>query len=129
MPNCPIQDMKQTLGYYRDDSSWGRKPRKCLPCQERELYMTFLARSNLSKVYIRQKNRYIDEFLRFVQRETGSTDLSELKPALLRKYINDITANKLIRPTTQSTKVAVVRHWLEWLHDNNYLKHDLSLYV
>lgn len=129
MPNCPIQDMKQTLGYFRDDSSWGRKPRKCLPCQERELYMAFLAKNNLSKVYIRQKNRYIDEFLRFVQREAKSTAISKLKPELLKKYSTEITSNKLILPKTQSTKMAVVRQWLQWLHGNGYLKENLSLSI
>ncbi len=126
MTDCSTSDMKKTLGYFRDDSSWGRQPRKCLPSHERELYIEHLARSNLSKGYIRQKNRYIDEFLRYVHKEIGSTSLSKLNSEVVRKYVEITNSNKLILQTTRSTKSALVKQWLKWLHENNLIINDLS---
>ena len=73
-------DLKSNALRYDDRhfSQFGRSPRECIPCKERELFISESARKGDTTVTLRQKNRYIDEFLGFINDTYGFSEPQQL---------------------------------------------------
>ena len=105
-------------------SSFGRKARECLPCIERELFIKECAENGESTIGIRQKNRYIDEFLRFVNEKYGFYAPKKLTKKHFDAYQHTIIEDKYISNSTKSNKISKARIWLQWLYARGDLKHS-----
>ena len=103
--------------------------RKCLECPEREEYVSTLESEGFSEVYVRQMNRYIDEFVRVCRDQHAHSCPSHITRSQIEGFaqhvadstfsaITDNPARKVhrpIKPGTAITKISVVLRWLEWL--------------
>lgn len=92
----------------------GKPLRDCLPCDEREAYISHVRRQGSTFVTQRQKNRYIDDFWRFCTEEIGHTSLQTITAADLIKYGKHLEKQKHTFETAR-TKMVMPLQWLRWL--------------
>jgi len=93
----------------------GRKPRECIPCQEREQYIKECAKKGESTIGLRQKNRYIDDFMVFVSETYGITSPSELRLEYITAYEYAVLSDKDTKDSTKKSKLSRVTQWFKWL--------------
>lgn len=103
---------KNFLGY--SDLKF-RKPRECIECSERDLYIEYRSPTIKSKVSLRQINRYIDEFIVFLKKNHNYTDIKLLTKDNLDGYCIHLNKNSSNTEKTIKTKIQVVNKWLDWL--------------
>ena len=110
-----------------DKSTHMNKPlRVCLPSKEREDYISFIRRQGVSEVTERQRNRYVDEFLRYCDDNFGYTDPEKITKAQLQKYAKHVRRNNS-RLATSRIKVGAVLQWLRWLVSTRRLNEDPTI--
>ena len=100
----------------------GGKPlRNCLPSKEREEYVAHLRRLGFTVITERQRNRYIDEFLRFCFAKSNHLSAQKITERDIRSY-----AGRLARTSTTvgtaRTKLTIVLQWCKWLKDTDRIK-------
>jgi site-specific recombinase XerD len=103
----------------------GMKTRECLPCQEREDYVLEVRRAGVTRVTERQRNRYIDEFLRFCLEQSHQASVRKISVVDLKAYGKHV-ARSSRKFTTARTKVAIVLVWCRWLFDKGHIKQNLA---
>jgi len=102
----------------------GRKPlRECLPSREREDFVSSVRRQGrVTLITERQKNRYVDEFLRFcspgASRAVAARDLSTADILNYAKYVERHSKTF----GTGFTKVSIPIQWFNWLAETGRIE-------
>ena len=113
------------LGYAPShDNPFGRSPRKCLPCRDREEYIQYCAKKQISTITLRQKNRYIDEFITFVSSNSNYTTPSNISDKQIISYIDWLCTNTNLGKATVKTKLVVIKLWYEWMRAMNKMSNN-----
>jgi hypothetical protein len=100
--------------------------RECLPCKEREEYVAQLRRGGCAFVTERQKNRYIDEFLRFVESTSGHTTAKEIGPSDLREYAKHLEQQRHLFVTAR-IKMLIPIEWCRWMKATKRIPEDPTM--
>lgn len=100
-----------------------KKLRECLPSPEREEYVLESRRAGCTFVTERQRNRYIDEFLRFCLEQAHHASARKVTTADLRAFGKHV-ARSCRKVQTARTKVTIVLAWCRWLLEKGYVKQD-----
>ena len=100
-----------------------RPLRVCLPSKEREEYVLFVRKKGCTLVTERQKNRYIDKFLRYCSKEFGHTAARKISKSDLIKYGKHVDQTNR-NYGTSSTKLSMVFQWFHWLAKTNRIPND-----
>lgn len=94
-----------TIDPLRYDKANGTSKRcKCLPSKEREKYILHVSKSSKSVIVIRQRNRYIDEFLRFIDKEYGHHSPRKLSKEQVDHYFTCLSSSTDIKKATANIK-------------------------
>jgi hypothetical protein len=64
----------------------GKTSREYLPSEEREDYVAYARRRGCALITARQKNRYVDEFIRFCSSHSGHSDVKDTNKMDFLKY-------------------------------------------
>ena len=112
---------------YNINNNYGqfRKPRECMPSKERDAFIAEHSKAGASTISLRQKNRYIDEFLVFMADEYGVRDVRDITPYHFENYINFLENNKRIKESTRKVKIGIPKVWLQWLLLNGYINQPI----
>ena len=94
----------------------GKPLRDCLPCDEREAYISHVRRRGTTFVTQRQKNRYIDDFWRFCTQDCKRTSVQAITTADIFKYARLLETQRHTFETAR-TKILMPLQWLSWLAD------------
>jgi site-specific recombinase XerD len=95
--------------------------RECLPSKEREEYIAHQRRRGHSFITERQKNRYIDLFLRFCEK-----DARRIKAADLEKYAEHLERQSHTFATAYM-KMAAPIQWCRWMANTKKIGRDPTL--
>lgn len=109
--------MDDVLGYTDKLSSWGRSSRKCLPSKDRERFIIEQSNRGVGHISLRLINRYIDEYLVFIQENEYESIL--LDDLTFNRYETYISRNNLISDKTKQIKLSTAKRWIKWLIDKN----------
>ena len=102
----------------------GHRPlRECLPSVEREDYIRHVRMEGCTFITERQKNRYIDEFLRFCKEYSNHSDATKIRRKDLVEYGKRVKRTSL-KIQTARTKLLVVLQWLRWLAGTGRIKEN-----
>lgn len=91
-----------------------RPLRVCLPSKERDDYVLFVRRKGCTIVTVRQRNRYIDECLRYCNGQFGYSDAHKISKSDLIKYgtyVGQTNRNYM----TARCKLLMAFQWFHWL--------------
>lgn len=113
------------LRYDDKATSFGRKSRLCHPCEERESYIVEYAKKGESTISLRQKNRYIDEFIVYLAQHHDYRKVTDISSEQLLDYITYVEADSSIGYKTAKIKISIVRNWLKWLFKNKVIRLSL----
>jgi len=101
-----------------------RRPRRvCLPSKEREDYVLFSRKQGHTLVTERQKNRYIDEFLRYCSDQFGHTDALKISQSNLIRYARHVERMNR-NSATAYAKLGAVFTWFHWLAKTKRIEND-----
>ncbi len=89
--------------------------RKVLPSSEREEYLKAMQQRGYNAVTMGCKNRYVDEFLRFVQSQCRHTSPSRVTKAVVGKFRVFLQSQR-ISAESKRAKWQEVSAWFRWLH-------------
>jgi site-specific recombinase XerC len=92
----------------------GRALRECLQSKERKDYIAYLRREGISHVSERQQNRYVDEFLRFLDKTQGHTNPQKITKADIHRFAKHLQRDSKNIMTAQR-KLRIAIQWLRWL--------------
>jgi hypothetical protein len=96
----------------------GRQIRECLPSKEREAYVAYERSRGCTLVTERQKNRYIDEFLRFCKKDAHQIRASDLK-----RYAKHLERLQEAFETARA-KIAIPIQWCRWMGTTKKIAKD-----
>jgi hypothetical protein len=100
----------------------GRRPhRDCLPSKEREQFVAYERSRGCAFITERQKNRYVDEFLRFCKK-----DAKRITAADLRRYAKHLEGLQQAFETARA-KMMVPLQWCRWMAATEKIAKDPSL--
>ena len=102
-----------------------RNRRECLLSQEREDFVAEARRSGCTLITERQKNRYIDEFLRFCSTHSHHASAKRITRDDVMAYAEHIERTSR-KSSTAIAKMLVVLQWCRWLHETGRLKQDAA---
>ena len=113
---------KNPLGYSSKGGVWGFKTRHCLTNRERELFIESLAASRINKITIRVYNRYIDEFIRYLNNTHKTTNIRKVSPSMIADYRAYVNGQRTIKEVTKYVKISSIKKWCVWLENNKIIK-------
>ena len=102
-----------SLRYERNQQTGGRRARKCIPCPQREEFITESARNGETTVGLRQKNRYIDEFVVFTNKKFGVAVVDGIQPEHISAYEKAVREEPYLKQSTKNTKTNRAKQWLK----------------
>jgi|LakMenEpi03Aug12_release.lakeMendotaPanAssembly.Ray.scaffolds.fasta_scaffold191058_2 site-specific recombinase XerD len=115
---------KNLLGY---SNIFYRKPRNCIECKEREIYIEYYSEKLISKIRLRQINRTIDEFLIFLKAKFNHSVVKSITSEEIQEYIKYIK-NKTDNGTkTKDMKIFTIKKWIIWMKNNNFINKDINI--
>lgn len=88
--------------------------RTCLPIAERDDYVATRRLSGLSEVTVRIIERYVDEFLRFCEENSGHSEAKSVTRDDIVSFAEEQSKPGILKDTAR-LKVASVLGWLAWL--------------
>lgn len=97
--------------------------RKCIPNVHRDAYITSRRTSGLSEVNVRVTERYVDDFLRYCEKQFGFSDAIHIAPKHITAYAKLQNKTRVMKGTIR-TKVREVLNWCEWLVDEGFLERN-----
>jgi site-specific recombinase XerC len=101
------------------------KRRECLPCREREEYEAESVKGGCTTITVRQRSRYVDEFLRFSSENGGNTIPKRITQDDIRAFAAHVRTHSRTFVTARA-KVTIVMGWCSWLHERGVLKRNPS---
>ncbi|MGZ8182314.1 MAG: hypothetical protein ACXWT1_10175 [Methylobacter sp.] len=114
---------KNLLGY--SNISF-RKPRSCLECKEREIYIEHCSNKITSKIRLRQINRFIDEFLVFINKNYHHSSPKLITYQQVQDYKEHIKNKMNNRSSTKELKLRTLLGWIVWMQDNKLIDQDIN---
>src|SRR5689334_14852471 len=90
--------------------------RKCVECPERDNYVASLRLKGLNEIGVRCAERYIDEFLKFRQEDSGHTGAKTIKKNELQEFAKHLNLAPVLKQT-MGVKIRAVLNWLQWMTD------------
>jgi site-specific recombinase XerD len=92
------------------------KPRRIvLPSTEREEYLKAMQQRGYTAVTMGCKNRYVDEFLRFLKSQCRHTSPSRVTKAVVEKFRVFLQSQR-VSADSKRAKWQEVSAWFRWLH-------------
>ncbi|MGA2588913.1 MAG: hypothetical protein ABSH32_03275 [Bryobacteraceae bacterium] len=88
-------------------------------------YLAEVRKRGCTSVYERQKNRYIDEFLRFCEKTSKTTNPKRITASDLTGYGKHLEKQKQ-NYTTARTKMLIAIQWCRWLAATKKIAGDPS---
>jgi site-specific recombinase XerC len=101
----------------------GRASREYVPNAEREDYVAYVRRRGCTLVTVRQKNRYVDEFIRFCSSHSGHSNVKEINTTDFLNYAKWLESSCRTCVTGQ-TKIGRAIQWFNWLAETGRVKNN-----
>jgi hypothetical protein len=99
----------------------GRNSREYLPSEEREDYIAYARRRGCTLVTLRQKNRYVDEFVRFCFSHSGHSHVKDIDKMDFLNYGKWLESGSGTYATGQA-KIGRAIQWFNWLAETGRIK-------
>ena len=93
--------------------------RECLPSKEREDFIKMVKTKGITAIAVGCKNRYIDEFLRYCDRQSGTTAIKTIKPQMIHDFANHLLGSSVQKNTVRA-KLGAVLEWCRWLDESGH---------
>ncbi len=104
-------------------STRGRASRQYLPSEEREDYVAYARRRGCTLVTVRQKNCYVDEFIRFCHSQSGHSNVKDISTTDFLNYGRWLETNCRKFATGQA-KIGGAIHWFNWMAETGRIKNN-----
>src|SRR5580693_2541713 len=101
----------------------GRASREYVPSEEREDYVAYARRRGCTLVTVRQKNRYVDEFLRFCTSHSGHSNVKAIGTTDFLNYAKCLKAGCKTYATARA-KLGRAIQWFNWLAETGRIKRN-----
>jgi site-specific recombinase XerC len=99
----------------------GRNSREYLPSEEREDYVAYARRRGCTLVTALQKNRYVDEFIRFCSSHSGHSHVKDISRMDFLNYGKWLESSCRTYATGQ-TKIGRAIQWFNWLAETGRIE-------
>jgi len=99
----------------------GRTSREYLPSEEREDYVAYARRKGCTLVTLGQKNRYVDEFVRFCSSHSGHSNVKDINTMDFLNYGRWLESSCRTYATGQA-KIGRAIQWFTWLAETGRIK-------